>query len=96
MIYEYMDPEHFGCSSLRVPFSDVVEFMADPELYIAKSKGLTKEQWLTYSKNHGRIQCGWEIVSGRRCKNMSNYPVPSKVFFSHTWYCHKHDHGPQP
>jgi len=49
---------------------EVVEYLADPEAFVAEAMGVSVEDYRAWQAAEGAIQCHARTRSGRRCRNL--------------------------
>jgi hypothetical protein len=50
--------------------SKVMEYLANPEAFLAEAMGVSMEDYRAWQAAEGAIQCYAQTKSGRRCRNM--------------------------
>jgi hypothetical protein len=50
--------------------SEVMEFLANPEAFLAEAMGVSMEDYRAWQVAEGAIQCYAQTKSGSRCRNM--------------------------
>jgi hypothetical protein len=55
---------------LSIDPSEVMEYLANPETFLAEARGVSMEEYRAWQAAEGAIQCHAQTKSGSRCRNM--------------------------
>lgn len=100
---EYWIDEGLGWQRLTTPLSpaQAAEYLVDPTSAIAKSLGLTREEFVEYLSSYGTVRCEGRNKDGSPCK--SSVAGPTGQLDAKIWklandqggYCRRHGGDPE-